>query len=100
MAAAGVWWWRAAPEGPRGFRCPMHPAVVMDRKGTCPTCGMELVERPLEFAATDGDGATRGPQGRPAAPGLRYTCPMHPAFVADDPRARCPECGMELVMKP
>lgn len=26
-----------------------------------------------------------------------YTCPMHPAFVTTDPKARCPDCGMKLV---
>lgn len=26
------------------YVCPMHPDVVMDKPGTCPKCGMELVE--------------------------------------------------------
>jgi Cu(I)/Ag(I) efflux system membrane fusion protein len=32
-------------------------------------------------------------------PRVEYTCPMHPAFVTDDPKVRCPECGMKLVPK-
>jgi Cu+-exporting ATPase len=31
----------------------------------------------------------------PAAPGSKYTCPMHPDVVADGPDA-CPQCGMAL----
>lgn len=27
----------------------------------------------------------------------QYTCPMHPAVRLEDPKARCPICGMELV---
>ncbi|MCM2333327.1 MAG: efflux RND transporter periplasmic adaptor subunit [Anaeromyxobacteraceae bacterium] len=36
----------------------------------------------------------------PAAGAAAYTCPMHPEFVAADPKARCPTCGMKLVPKP
>jgi DNA-directed RNA polymerase subunit RPC12/RpoP len=25
-----------------------------------------------------------------------YTCPMHPAVIADEP-GRCPDCGMKLL---
>ena len=28
-----------------------------------------------------------------------YTCPMHPEVESGDPEARCPECGMNLVVK-
>src|SRR4051794_3611682 len=34
------------------------------------------------------DGGADGP--------VAYTCPMHPAVVADEP-GRCPECGMKLL---
>lgn len=27
------------------FTCPMHPEVQSDQPGTCPKCGMKLVER-------------------------------------------------------
>ncbi|MFZ2053429.1 MAG: efflux RND transporter periplasmic adaptor subunit [Candidatus Aminicenantales bacterium] len=26
-----------------------------------------------------------------------YACPMHPDFITTDPKARCPECGMNVV---
>ncbi len=29
---------------PHQYRCPMHP-VVQDKPGTCPRCGMKLVEK-------------------------------------------------------
>ena len=34
------------PEGPASFwTCSMHPQVVQDGPGTCPVCGMDLVEK-------------------------------------------------------
>lgn len=28
----------------KSYTCPMHPQIVQDKPGTCPICGMELVE--------------------------------------------------------
>jgi Cu+-exporting ATPase len=36
-----------------------------------------------------------GPPPAPAAPGSKYTCPMHPEVVKDGP-GTCPICGMAL----
>jgi hypothetical protein len=27
------------------YTCPMHPEVVQDKAGSCPKCGMKLVEK-------------------------------------------------------
>ena len=27
------------------YTCPMHPEVVQDKEGSCPKCGMKLVEK-------------------------------------------------------
>ncbi len=35
------------------------------------------------------------PAAPPASPGARYTCPMHPQIVRDEPGS-CPICGMAL----
>ncbi|HTN54296.1 MAG TPA: efflux RND transporter periplasmic adaptor subunit [Anaeromyxobacter sp.] len=72
------------------WRCPMHPSVVMEHRGECPICGMDLV--PVTSAAP----GSPAPAAEPAGQQL-YTCPMHPAFTSADPKARCPECGMKLV---
>src|SRR5512136_982152 len=62
LAAAGAWVYYA-DLGPRVgrkasalYRCPMHPAVVQDRPGGCPICGMDLV-------------LAQGPAARPAEAG-------------------------------
>jgi P-type Cu+ transporter len=39
--------------------------------------------------------AAAAPPAVPAAPGTKWTCPMHPEVVADGPGA-CPICGMAL----
>jgi len=80
-----------APLGPDGKRapspiagkytCPMHPEVVTDDEGICPTCGMALLREPGEKTEL------------PPAP--RYECPMHPEVVSQEP-GDCPKCEMQL----
>ncbi|MGS2741580.1 heavy metal translocating P-type ATPase [Sinomicrobium sp. M5D2P17] len=63
------------------YYCPMHCEgdKTYDKPGSCPVCGMDLVEAPsLERKKT------------------KYTCPMHPEVVKDEPGS-CPICGMDLV---
>jgi FtsP/CotA-like multicopper oxidase with cupredoxin domain len=60
-------------EGASLYTCPMHPEVVSEEPGRCPSCGMKLM---------------------PAAP--TYMCPMHPEVVSEEP-GRCPSCGMKLL---
>lgn len=61
------------------YSCPMHPEVVSEQPGRCPTCGMKLLPREAHV---------------PAA--TTYACPMHPEVVSEQPD-RCPKCGMRLV---
>jgi P-type Cu+ transporter len=70
---------------PRGsgsgvYYCPMHCEgdKTYDKPGSCPVCGMDLVEMPS------------------AKKSVSYTCPMHPEIVRDQPGS-CPICGMDLV---
>jgi FtsP/CotA-like multicopper oxidase with cupredoxin domain len=59
--------------GAAAYTCPMHPEVVSEEPGRCPSCGMKL----MAMTPT-------------------YMCPMHPEVVSDEP-GRCPSCGMKLL---
>ncbi len=67
--------------GPGKFYCPMHCEgdKTYDKQGSCPVCGMDLVEQPSSKKSAQ-----------------QYTCPMHPEIIRDLPGA-CPVCGMDLV---
>ena len=73
-------------EKPKGkgtgmFYCPMQCEgnKTYDKAGSCPVCGMDLVEeRSLATTST------------------QFTCPMHPEIVQGEPGA-CPICGMDLI---
>jgi Cu2+-exporting ATPase len=62
------------------YYCPMHceGEKTYDKPGSCPVCGMDLVEQPSLKRLTT------------------YTCPMHPEIISDKPGS-CPICGMDLL---
>ena len=58
------------PEGgAAAYTCPMHPEVVSEEPGRCPSCGMKL----MAMTPT-------------------YMCPMHPEVVSEE-QGRCPSWG-------
>ena len=44
--------WRAAKHLDPKYVCPMHPQIVRDEPGSCPICGMDLVARTVDAAAS------------------------------------------------
>lgn len=64
------------------YYCPMfcEGDKVYDSNVGCPVCGMDLVKYPEKKTA-------------------KYTCPMHPEIIRDEP-GDCPICGMDLVRMP
>jgi Cu+-exporting ATPase len=57
------------------YTCPMHPEVLQDHPGNCPSCGMTL--EPV------------------AASTSHWTCPMHPEVHEQGP-GHCTDCGCAL----
>lgn len=64
----------------------MHPEIISDKPGTCPKCGMDLVEKVESIHTTH----------HPSDNNTLYTCPMDPDVIQDTP-GNCPKCGMKLV---
>jgi FtsP/CotA-like multicopper oxidase with cupredoxin domain len=65
----------AGVDGQLVYTCPMHPEVIAEEPGRCPSCGMKLL-------------AEAAPTG--------FACPMHPE-VTSETADKCPNCGMKLV---
>lgn len=87
---------------PKGsWTCSMHPQIVEPKGGSCPICGMDLVEkRSGQITAPPGradKGEKRGTAPKETA--HRWTCPMHSQIIKDG-KGPCPICGMDLVVKP
>ncbi|MEQ8268400.1 MAG: heavy metal translocating P-type ATPase [Parvibaculum sp.] len=66
------------------------------------SCATKFAANPQKYlhpkTCTHGHGHTHGGHSheqKPAAPGTKYTCPMHPEIVRDGPGS-CPICGMAL----
>ncbi|MCF6326658.1 MAG: hypothetical protein L3J21_05125 [Devosiaceae bacterium] len=107
------------------YTCPMHPEVVSNQPGSCPKCGMDLVPREtgtdtgqpeeksvqktqsssnaahahsshVKTAPAEVDhGEHKKADGESGDATAKYTCPMHPEVVSDEPGS-CPKCGMFL----
>ena len=70
------------PGNDDNYYCPMRCEgdKTYDQQGDCPVCGMHLVK------------AVKTTPNK----GVKYTCPMHPGIIRDEP-SDCPKCGMELI---
>jgi hypothetical protein len=92
----------AAPTGVEGkFTCPMHPQVLLEEAGKCPSCEMplqQIPDAPVTFAAEDEPTAHDPPaHGKQIDVGPRYACPMEceGEKTYGEP-GNCPVCKMEL----
>lgn len=93
------------------YTCPMHPEIIQDKPGNCPKCGMNLI--PLNGKQSESHSnhheqtKVEKHTEQEEQPALvinikeakrfqKYTCPMHPQIVQDEP-GKCPLCGMTLL---
>ncbi len=79
------------------YVCPMHPQIIRNEPGSCPLCGMDLVEKKPEPPAGTAPGETAMEHALKHLDPT-YVCPMHPQIVRNEPGS-CPLCGMDLVEK-
>ncbi|MFI9653470.1 efflux RND transporter periplasmic adaptor subunit [Guyparkeria sp. GHLCS8-2] len=84
------------------WTCPMHPQIVEEEPGSCPICGMDLVEKEFPAEETGVDAHAGHDHAQASGDGgdtvTRWTCPMHPQIIEEEPGS-CPICGMDLVEK-
>lgn len=79
-----------APEEAAVYRCPMHPTVTSDRPGSCPVCGMDLVQDKPQTAQSGGAQEKAGERKI-----AYWRAPMDPSYTSDKP-GKSP-MGMDLV---
>ncbi len=74
------------------YRCPMHPEVVKDAPGTCPICGMNLVEfQPEPAQKASPPATTTTGEAKP----IYYRNPHDPSRTSPVPKKD--EMGMDYV---
>ncbi len=76
------------------YTCPMHPHYIADRPGTCPICGMDLVELETESSDASMD-MPQEAQKKGEKKILYWQAPMDPNYKSDKP-GKSP-MGMDLV---
>ena len=72
------------------YHCPMHPAMISDKPGDCPICGMRMV--PIESASRKVEQGAVAPTG--SGKKVFYRSTMNPAEVSDKPGKDA--MGMEM----
>lgn len=77
------------------YTCPMHTEIKKNNPGTCPKCGMNLVEEEKKNDQTHHEQEKEETHHAPSIKNTLYTCPMHPDVIKEQP-GKCPKCGMEL----
>jgi len=83
------------------WTCTMHPDIRQADAGNCPKCGMELVPKYIgsDTPNVKPFGATHVQKqfGAAAQPKAWYRCTMPECNDpgSDDPKSRCPVCGMK-----
>lgn len=92
LVVLSITWIDVAEAGETYWTCPMHPQIVQQEPGTCPICGMDLVEKqsprtPEENGKPAGDEASRKIK--------HWVAPMDPTYIRDEP-GKSP-MGMDLV---
>ncbi len=89
LAAITVMAEPATPSLRRAFEALRRDPELSDERRGLPRYLGAAPDKTLAFVAEmDFDDAGDGP--------VAYTCPMHPAVIAEQP-GRCPECGMKLL---
>ncbi len=81
------------------YTCPMHPQIVQDEPGSCPICGMDLVEKKSPATTGRAEDASGGQSSGDAAGECEqvayWVAPMDPEYIRDEP-GKSP-MGMDLV---
>jgi len=78
------------------YVCPMHPQIIKNQAGSCPICGMDLVELEVEQAETTEAITETAAEHAEKHQDPTYVCPMHPQIIKNQ-AGSCPICGMDLV---
>lgn len=73
------------------YVCPMHGQIVKSEPGTCPICGMDLVEQEVEVSLNKVKGKAKNKEQKI----LYWVAPMDPNYRRDQP-GQSP-MGMDLV---